>query len=221
MICGRTPPKKSGTGADDAEIVPALRGGDEAAFALLVGKHHGTLIRIAALYVSDSAAAEEVAQETWLAVLRGLSHFEGRSSLETWIFRILANRARTRGQRDRRTIPFAALVDAEVTHEEAALERSYFRREGEQYPGHWVSYPRTWPCPEEWMLAQETQAYLDAAIENLPSAQRAVLILRDVEGLGAVEACQILALSQTNQRVLLHRARSKVRQALERYMGQR
>lgn len=213
-------PYPGGAAQDDAALLHALCAGDEGAFALLVTKYHPALIRIATLYVADVATAEEVAQETWLAVLRGLAKFEGRSSLETWIFRILANRARTRGRRDRRMVPFAALVDAKLDRQETTVDPSCFRAEGDPYPGHWVSYPPAWTGPEERALAQETRAYLDAAIAQLPPAQRAVLVLRDVHGLAAHEVCQILDLSTANQRVLLHRARAKMRRALGQYMGE-
>jgi RNA polymerase sigma-70 factor (ECF subfamily) len=212
------PPAQIGEEADDAAIIRALRSGDEAAFARLVGRHHATLIRIATLYVSDYAAAEEVAQETWLAVLGGLEGFEERSSFKTWMFRILTNRARTRGKRDKRTIPFAALVRAEIADDEPAVDPSRFQPEGGRSPGHWISFPRDWDAPEERVLAQETQTYLRVAIGALPPAQRAVLTLHDVEGMGAREVCNILAISATNQRVLLHRARAQVRQALAPYM---
>jgi RNA polymerase sigma-70 factor, ECF subfamily len=189
-----------GEGADEAEIIRALRCGDEGAFARLVGEYHGALVRMAMLYVADRTAAEEVAQETWLAVLRGIDRFEGRSSLKTWIFRILTNRAQTRGQRESRTVPFAALPQ-------------------DRYPGGWVSFPRDWDAPEERLLGQEMQGYLRAAIEELPPAQRTVITLRDVRGLGSHEVCNILAISETNQRVLLHRARAKVRRELEGYLA--
>lgn len=214
-------PYPGGAAQDDAALLRALCAGDEGAFALLVTKYHPALIRIATLYVADVATAEEVAQDTWLAVLRGLAQFEGRSSLETWIFRILANRARTRGRRDKRMVPFAALVDAELDRQEAAVDPSCFRSEGDPYPGHWVSSLPTWIGPEEWVLAQETQDYLAATIADLPPVQRAVLVMRDIYGLAGREVCAVLALSEPNQRVLLHRARARVRRALGRYVDKR
>lgn len=204
--------------AADIGIVRALRDGDEAAFATLVGMYHATLVRMATLHVSDRAVAEEVAQETWLAVLRGLDGFEGRSSLKTWIFRILTNRARTRGQRDRRVVPFSALARDELARDEPAVDPARFRGPDDPYPRHWVSFPRDWDAPEERLLAAETQRYLRAAIEALPPTQRTVIVLRDVEGLGSQEICNVLDITETNQRVLLHRARAKVRRALEQYM---
>jgi RNA polymerase sigma-70 factor (ECF subfamily) len=204
--------------ADEAEIIRALRCGDEGAFARLVGEYHGALVRIATLYVADRTAAEEVAQETWLAVLRGIDRFEGRSSLKTWIFRILTNRAQTRGQRDRRVVPFAALARTEGAGDEPTVAPALFRGPQDRYPGGWVSFPRDWDAPEERLLSREMQRYLQAAIEDLPPAQHAVISLRDVEGLGSHEVSDVLAISETNQRVLLHRARAKVRRALEEYL---
>jgi RNA polymerase sigma-70 factor (ECF subfamily) len=208
-----------GDGADEAGIIQALRCGDEDAFAALVGQYHGALTRLAMLYVADRTAAEEVVQETWLAVLRGIDRFEGRSSLKTWIFRILTNRAQTRGQRDKRTVPFAALARTEAACNEPTVDPSRFQGAGDRYPGGWISFPPDWDAPEERLLSQEAQGYLHAAIAALPPAQRAVISLRDVEGLGSHEVCNILAVTETNQRVLLHRARAKVRQALEHYMA--
>jgi RNA polymerase sigma-70 factor (ECF subfamily) len=208
-----------GEGADEAEIIRALRCGDEGAFARLVGEYQGALVRMAMLYVADRTAAEEVAQETWLAVLRGIDRFEGRSSLKTWIFRILTNRAQTRGQRESRTVPFAALARAEAAGDEPTVDPARFRGPQDRYPGGWVSFPRDWDAPEERLLGQEMRGYLRAAIEELPPAQRAVIALRDVQGLGSHEVCNILAISETNQRVLLHRARAKVRRELEGYLA--
>lgn len=204
--------------AADMRVVRALRDKDETAFTSLVGMYHATLVRMATLYVSDRAVAEEVAQETWLAVLRGLHAFEGRSSLKTWIFRILTNRAQTRGQRDKRVVPFSALARDEVTRGEPAVDPARFQGPDGRYPRHWISFPRAWDAPEERLLAAETQQYLHAAIEALPPAQRMVIMLRDVEGLGSQEVCNVLDITETNQRVLLHRARAKVRHALEQYM---
>jgi RNA polymerase sigma-70 factor (ECF subfamily) len=209
----------AGAGADEAEIVRALRCGDEGAFARLVGEYHGALVRMATLYVADRTAAEEVAQETWLAVLRGIDRFEGRSSLKTWIFRILTNRAQTRGRRDSRIVPFAALARAEAAGDEPTVDPALFRGPHDRYPGGWISFPRDWDAPEARLLAAETQGYVRAAIEALPPVQRAVIGLRDVEGLGSQEVCNVLAISETNQRVLLHRARAKVRRALEAYLS--
>jgi RNA polymerase sigma-70 factor (ECF subfamily) len=201
---------------NEAGLVAALRAGDEAAFAALAREYHASLLRVAQIYVSSRAVAEEVVQETWLAVLQGLDRFEGRSTLKTWIFRILANRAKTRAVREGRTIPFSALHPDRVP--EPAVEPERFRgSEDPRWPGHWASPPQAWP--EEKLLTAETRDKLAEAIDSLPATQRAVISLRDVEGWSAEEVCNALELSETNQRVLLHRARAKVRKALEGYLG--
>jgi RNA polymerase sigma-70 factor (ECF subfamily) len=202
----------------DAQLVEALRAGDEDAFARLVREYQPSLVRVARIYVSTQAAAEEVAAETWLAVLNGLDRFEGRSSLRTWIFRILTNIAKTRGQRDGRTLPFSALEDPGRVPEAALDADRFLDPEHPRWPGHWAVRPEPWP--EDAVIAAETQARLAEAIEALPPAQRAVISLRDVEGWSSEEVRNALELSETNQRVLLHRARAKVRRALESYLGE-
>jgi RNA polymerase sigma-70 factor (ECF subfamily) len=202
----------------DAQLVEALRAGDEDAFARLVREYQPSLVRVARIYVSSQAAAEEVAAETWLAVLKGLDRFEGRSSLRTWIFRILTNIAKTRGQRDGRTLPFSALEDPGRVPEAALDADRFLDPEHPRWPGHWAVRPEPWP--EDAVIAAETQARLAEAIEALPPAQRAVISLRDVEGWSSEEVRNALELSETNQRVLLHRARAKVRRALESYLGE-
>lgn len=200
---------------DEAELVEALRAGDEAAFAELVREYHASLLRVAQIYVSSRAVAEDVVGETWLAVLQGIDRFEGRSSLKTWIFTILTNRAKTRAQRERRTIPFSALQPDRVP--EPALDPDRFRGPDDpRWPGHWASPPQAWP--EDRVLAHETREKLAEAIELLPPSQRAVISLRDLEGWSPEEVCNALSISETNQRVLLHRARSKVRKVLEEYL---
>ncbi len=200
---------------DEAQLVEALRAGDEAAFAELVRDYHSSLLRVAQIYVSSRAVAEDVVGETWLAVLQGLDRFEGRSSLKTWIFTILTNRAKTRAQRERRTVPFSALQPDRVP--EPALDPERFRgAEDPRLPGHWASPPQAWP--EDRVLAHETRQKLAEAIELLPPSQRAVISLRDLEGWSSEEVCNALSISETNQRVLLHRARSKVRKVLEEYL---
>jgi RNA polymerase sigma-70 factor (ECF subfamily) len=204
---------------DDAELLAALRRGDEAAFVQLVERYQGPMLRLARLYVADQTTAEEVVQETWLGALRGLDRFEGRSSLKTWLFNILTNRAKTRAVRDGRTIPFSALTDADEG-DEAAVDPDRFHPLGHPDAGHWVSRPQSWrELPEERLLARETRERLQAAIDELPPTQRAVLTLRDVDGWSAEEVCNTLEISETNQRVLLHRARAKVRRALESYLA--
>ena len=201
---------------DDARLVAALRAGDEAAFRMLVAELHASLVRVALIYVPTRALAEEVVQETWLGVLRGLDRFEGRSSLKTWIFRILTNTAKTRAQREGRTVPFSSL-QSPGTVPEPAVDADRFRPDDHpRWPGHWDSPPEA--LPEERLVAAETRAHLDAAIAALPASQRAVITLRDVQGWTSEEVCNALGVTETNQRVLLHRARSKVRAALEDYL---
>jgi RNA polymerase sigma-70 factor, ECF subfamily len=200
----------------DAELVAALRAGDEEAFARLVREWHSPLLRVAQIFVPTRALAEEVVQETWVRVLRALDTFEGRSSLKTWVFRILVNTAKTRAQREGRTIPFSSLSDpARVP--EAAVDADRFRPwDDPRAPGHWSAPPRD--LPEERLLAVETRTRIAEAIDALPASQRAVISLRDVEGWSAEEVRNALDLSEVNQRVLLHRARAKVRAALEEYL---
>ena len=205
-------------GSAEAQLLEALRAGDEAAFAQLVREYQPSLVRVARIYVSTQAAAEEVAAETWLAVLNGLDRFEGRSSLKTWIFRILTNIAKTRAQRDGRTLPFSALQDPGRVPEAALDADRFLDPQHPRWPGHWAVRPEPWP--EDALIAAETQAVVAEAIEALPPAQRAVISLRDVEGWSSEEVRNALELSETNQRVLLHRARSKVRRALESYLGE-
>jgi RNA polymerase sigma-70 factor, ECF subfamily len=204
--------------AAEAQLVEALREGDEAAFAALVREYHPSLVRIARMFVSTQASAEEAAAETWLAVLNGLDRFEGRSSLRTWIFRILTNIAKTKAVREGRTLPFSALQDPARVPEAAVDADRFLDPEHPRWPGHWASKPQPWP--EEALVAAETRRRLAAAIEALPPTQRAVISLRDVEGWSSEEVRNALDLSETNQRVLLHRARAKVRAALEQYLGQ-
>ena len=201
---------------DDARVVRALRARDEAAFTQLMRMYHASLLRVAQIYVASRAVAEEVVQETWLAVLNGIDRFEGRSSLKTWIFRILTNTAKTRAEREGRTIPFSALHDPARVPEAAVDPDRFLDEEHPRWPGHWASRPRAWP--EERLLAAETRGVIERAIERLPASQRAVITMRDVQGWSSEEVRNALQISETNQRVLLHRARSKVRQALEEYL---
>jgi RNA polymerase sigma-70 factor (ECF subfamily) len=200
---------------DETTLLDALRAGDERAFRELVRMYNASLLRVARIYVPTRVLAEEVVQETWLAVLEGVDRFEGRSSLKTWIFRILANRAKTRAVRERRTLPLSAFEPERI--QEPALSPDRFRDWNDpRWPGHWALPPSAWP--EDKLLAAETREKLAEAIEALPGTQRAVLSLRDLEGWSAEEVCNALELSETNQRVLLHRARAKVRKALEDYL---
>lgn len=202
---------------DDVLLVDALKRGDESAFVRLVEAYQGLLIRLALPYVAHRAMAEDVVQETWLGVLNGLDRFEARSSLKTWICRILVNRARTRAQRDGRLVPFSTFWGPEDEADEPAVDPSRFYASG-QYEGHWMSMVQSWDdLPEASLLSEETSERVKAAIEALPTNQRTVITLRDVEGWQAADVCSALEISEANQRVLLHRARAKVRQALERY----
>jgi RNA polymerase sigma-70 factor (ECF subfamily) len=169
--------------------------------------------------VDDSAVAEEVAQDAWIGILEGISRFEGRSSLKTWMFRILTNRAKTRREREGRTIPFSDLAILEIEQDEPAVPAGRFRPpDAGRYPGGWADPPKPWEMPpEDQLLSREMLSYLRRAIQALPPGQRTILVLRDVKGWGSAEVCNVLNLSETNQRVLLHRARSKVRRALEIY----
>jgi RNA polymerase sigma-70 factor, ECF subfamily len=204
---------------DEQRLVASLRVGDESAFEMLIDRYHGPLLRLAMLYVPSRAAAEEVVQETWLGVLQGLARFEGRSSLKTWIFRILTNRARTRGQREGRSIPFSAIGTPESEVADPSVEADRFFPPEHASAGHWTSLPHNWEAlPEEWLIGQETRAQIQQAINALPASQREVITLRDVEGWTSEEVCNVLEITETNQRVLLHRARSKVRRALEQYL---
>lgn len=204
---------------DDAHLLAALQQGDERAFAALVDRHGPAMLRVALAHVPSRAVAEEVVQETWIAVLRGLDGFEGRSSLRTWIFRILTNVALRRGARERRSVPFAALAAAEDSGAPTVPPERFLPPGHDRYPGHWALPPPRWPTPEEGLLSGETREVIAAAIERLPPAQRTVLGLRDVEGWSSEEVCAALEITAGNQRILLHRARAGVRAALEAYFG--
>jgi len=200
-------------------LVEALRGGSEAAFRELMRMYGASMLRVAQLYVRSRAVAEEVVQETWLAVLKGIVRFEGRSSLKTWLFRILTNTAKTRGEREGRTVPFSALAGAEQD-DGASVDPDRFLGPEERFPGHWSAPPSSWAGePEERLLAGETLEVVQAAIDKLPPAQALVITMRDIEGFSADEVCNALEISETNQRVLLHRARTRVRRALEDYLS--
>jgi RNA polymerase sigma-70 factor, ECF subfamily len=196
----------------DEQILAALKRGDETAFVQLVEQHQGLMLRVALRYVRTRAVAEEVVQETWVAVLHGLDRFEARASLKTWIFRILTNRAISRGEREGRVLPFSSLGDEDGP----AVEPDRFRPPGAQWAGGWKVFPDA--LPEERLLARETLSLIGDAIAELPERQHLVITMRDVEGWSAEEVCEALAISETNQRVLLHRARSKVRRTLEAYL---
>ena len=204
---------------DEARLVAALCRGDADAFAWLIDRHSSAMIRVAMAYVPSRAAAEEAVQEAWIAVMRGIDGFEGRSSLKTWIFRILTNVAMRSGARERRSVPFSALAAAEDDGEPTVDPDRFLPADHELFPGHWAIMPARWPTPEEGLLAGETREVVAAAIAELPVAQRTVIALRDVEGWSSDEVCEALEISAGNQRLLLHRARSRVRNAIERYYG--
>ncbi|MFB3904060.1 MAG: RNA polymerase sigma factor [Acidobacteriota bacterium] len=190
--------------ASEAAIVEALRRGDEETFTRLVDQYHGTLRRIARLYVPSQTAAEDVIQDTWLAVIQGVWAFEGRSSLKTWILRILINQAKTRAVREGRMIPFA---DFEMN---GADPTEVPQRQD-------LAMPDRRPSPEARLLSDEARLQIRAAIDSLPANQRIVITMRDVEGCSSEEVCNVLSISETNQRVILHRARSRVREMVADY----
>jgi RNA polymerase sigma-70 factor (ECF subfamily) len=205
---------------DDASLLAGLRSGDEEAFARLVDTHGAAMRRVALTFVRSGAVADEVVQEAWLGALRGLDRFEGRAALKTWLFRIVANVARTHATREARALPFSALeLDGEAEAAEFVLPPDRFQGPDGRYPGGWVSFPPPWSSePEPALMSAETRRVIEAAISGLPPGQRVVITLRDVEGWDSDEVCSVLELSETNQRVLLHRARAKVRAALEDYL---
>lgn len=199
---------------EDRALVERLLAGDEDAFRDLVASHHGSMVRLARSFVRNPATAEEVAQETWLQVLKGVEKFEGRSTLKSWIFSILANRSRTRAVRDGRTLLFSDM-SGEAGDAEPAVDPSRFNA-----AGYWHLPPRRWDdlTPERLAASEQIGEHLASAIDELPDAQRAVVMLRDVEGCSSDEACNVLGISETNQRVLLHRGRSRLRRLLEPLM---
>ncbi len=201
------------------QLLARLRLGDESAFLELVERYHSKLKCVARMHVSTPAAADEVLQETWLGVLKGIRRFEGRSSLKTWIFRILINSALRRRQRDGRLIPFSALAKDEAEAKELAVAPDRFFEPGNPSQGHWAVPPTSWgDDPERRLLSQECMDQLQQAIGELPTAQKSVVTLRDVSGWTAGEVCELMEISEANQRVLLHRARSKIRSAMESYL---
>lgn len=200
--------------AGEAELIRALRAGEETAFAQVVDTYGASMLRVAGMYVRDRAAAQEVVQDAWVAVLRGIDRFEGRSSLRTWIFSILVNLAKTKGMRESRTVPFASLAD-DPDAGEPTVPAERFRPEGDAWAGHWATPPEDWDEPLERLMSAEVRAELARAIAQLPDMQRCVVSLRDIEGWSAEEVCNVLDLTETNQRVLLHRARSKLREMID------
>jgi RNA polymerase sigma-70 factor (ECF subfamily) len=199
---------------DEQELVARLRAGDERAFEALVARHYATMLSVARSYVQTRAVAEEVVQEAWLGVLQGLSRFEGRSSLKTWIVAILVHTAQNRAIRERRSVPFASLAP------ESAVDEGRFQSPDEPFPGHWRRYPASWAAaPDGVAEDRETLRVAMRAIAGLPAAQQAVIRMRDIEGWNSEDICAALNVSPANQRVLLHRARSRVRAALEGHLN--
>ncbi|MEH1124100.1 RNA polymerase sigma factor [Micromonospora sp. CPCC 206061] len=200
------------------EDIDALRAGDEQAFRELVRAHQSVLLRLAMVYAPSRAVAEEIVQETWIAVLRGVDGFDGRASLRTWISRILVNIARRRAGQEAQTIPLSVLGGDD---DEPTIDPDRFQSHG-PYAGHWVKFPDDWSrLPEDVLLASEIRHTATSVIEQLSPAQRTVIVLRDMEGWSSAEICQLLDITDVHQRVLLHRARAKVRHALEDYLGPR
>ncbi len=206
--------------SEEMRLVKGLRQGDEATFVEIVNRFHAPMLRLAMMYVSGRQEAEDVVQEAWLGVLRGIHQFEMRSSLKTWMFHILVNRAKTRATRGARSIPFSAMVDPAAEAPEMSADPGWFLpADHPRWPGHWAMHPGNWDeVPEEKFISDETQAYIRKAIGALPAAQREVMTMRDLEGWSSDEVCQALSISDAHQRVLLHRARSKVRRALDQYL---
>jgi RNA polymerase sigma-70 factor (ECF subfamily) len=201
--------------AEERELA-ALRARDEAAFVSLVNRYHGAMLRVASMYVKSRASAEEVVQEAWIGVLNGLHLFEGRSSLKSWIFRILVNCAKTRGMRDVRSVPLSSLADG-AAEEGPSVSPERFQETGERWAGHWADPPEPWP--DARVESTEMVALVREALEGLSEAQRTVMTLRDVDGWESGDVCELLGISEGNQRVLLHRARSKVRGYVEERLG--
>jgi RNA polymerase sigma-70 factor, ECF subfamily len=204
-------PRSAVARADDEALLHALRNGDEATFAQLVDAWGPVMLRMALVHMPNRAVAEEVVQEAWLTVLRTLGRFERRSALRTWVLGIVVNLARSRARAERRCAP---LPDAA-----ALFGPGRFRPPDDPWPDHWAVGPVPWPTPEDELLVGEARDVVLAAVAALPPAQREVMILRDLHGWTAPETCNVMGLSDTNQRVLLHRARSQVRKAIEDYLG--
>jgi RNA polymerase sigma-70 factor (ECF subfamily) len=206
------------TAAEEAQLVARLRAGDEETFEALVRRYHSSMMAVARSYVKTSALAEEVVQDAWMGVLKGINRFEGRSSLKTWIMQIVVNTATTRGVREARSVPFSSLT--REGEDEPAVDPDRFRGPDGGFPGHWAGYPANWDeLPEDRLLGHETLGVVKTAIEDLPPVQRTVITLRDMQGWDPEEVSAALQISDGNQRVLLHRARSKVRSALEAHFG--
>jgi RNA polymerase sigma-70 factor (ECF subfamily) len=202
----------------DDELVVALRAGDSAAFAKVLDAWSSSMLRLARSFVSTHASAEEVVQDTWLAVVKGLGAFEGRAAFKTWVYRILVNTAKKRGAQEKRSVPWTSLLPGDEDHG-PTVDPSRFQGPGGAYPGHWREAPEPWASPENTALALEVREVITGLLDELPTRQRAVISLRDVADHTAEEVCEILQISAANQRVLLHRARAAVRERLAGYLG--
>jgi RNA polymerase sigma-70 factor, ECF subfamily len=215
------PPEQPIAGAPavayDERIVAALRAGDERTFREVFERSNPMMKRVARGYVASDAVAEEIVQDTWMAIVTGIDGFQERCALGTWMFSILINQAKTHSARERRALPFSSVAPADV--QESSVDPDRFQRDDEAWPGHWATPPRPWQKPERRLLSLEAREQLKQALARLPERQRLIVVLRDIEGLSADEACELLALSQENQRVLLHRGRSRLRAFLEEYLG--
>ena len=204
----------------ERDLIQRLLDGEEAAFTALVDCYHTSMIRLARTFVREPETAEEVVQDSWIGVLNGLESFKGRSSLKSWIFAIVVNKAKTRGKREARSLPFSALANDEASGHELAVDPDRFLGPDTQWPGHWMRPPESWgDNPEVRLLQADTMARLSRIIDDLPPAQRTVLTLRDIAGQDPETICNELGITETNMRVLLHRARSKTRSELERYLA--
>jgi RNA polymerase sigma-70 factor, ECF subfamily len=210
-------PRRVPVPMSDDVLVAGLRAGDEEAFARVLGEWSRSMIRVARSFVSTDASAEEVVQDTWLAVIQGIDRFEGRSSLRTWVYRILVNTARKRGVREHRSVPWSSLSPTDDDRG-PTVDPAAFRGSDDPYPGGWKTFPEEWASTESAVLAGEVRATVTAALDGLPDRQRIVITLRDVLGHSSDEVCQMLDISSANQRVLLHRARAAVRTQLASYL---
>ena len=204
--------------ASDEQTVAALRASDERAFRELFARMYPMMKRVARGFVASDAVAEEIVQDTWLAIVTGIDRFEGRSALGTWIFSILTNQAKTHSARERRALPLTCVGPRDA--EEPVVDPDRFQKDDEAWPGHWATPPRPWQKPERRLLSLETREHLKDALAELPERQRLIVGLRDIDGHSAEEVCDLLGLSQENQRVLLHRGRSRLRAVLEEYFDE-
>ena len=200
----------------DEQTLAALRSGDERAFRDVFARSYPMMKRVARAYVASDAVAEEIVQETWMAIVTGIDRFEGRSALGTWIFSILTNQAKTHSAREKRAVPFSSVATTDF--EEPVVDPDRFQKDDEAWPGHWATPPRPWQKPERRLLSLEARDHLKAAMAQLPDRQRMIVGLRDIDGHSAEEVCDLLGLSPENQRVLLHRGRARLRAVLEEYL---